>query len=88
MAGALWSGILLIFLTGFLEGPAYSGTIALRQRHTPPAVRAQLMMTLNGLALSFAAAGSAVAGAIDQLAPLVIGFVVINALAALAASRG
>jgi MFS family permease len=88
LAGALWSGILLIFLTGFLEGPAYSGTIALRQRHTPPAVRAQLMMTLNGLALSFAAAGSAIAGAIDQLTPLIIGFVVINALAALAALRG
>ena len=88
LAGALWAGILLIFLTGFLEGPAFSGSVALRQRYTPPAVRAQLMMTLNGLALSFSAAGSALAGALNQLTPLIVGFVLINALAALAASRG
>jgi hypothetical protein len=34
LAHALAVGILLIGLTGFVEGPAYSGTIALRRRQT------------------------------------------------------
>ena len=38
LAANLAVGIALIALTGFLEGPAYSGTIALRQRHSPAAV--------------------------------------------------
>jgi hypothetical protein len=88
LAHSLWLGLVLIGLTGFLEGPAYSGTIALRQRHTPAAVRAQVMMTLAGMALAAASAGSAAAGAINRLMPLIIGFTLVNGLAALAASRG
>lgn len=83
---ALALGIALVGFTGFLEGPAYSGTIALRQRHSPPAVRAQLMLTLSGVGLAGAAAGAAIGGAIDQLVPLIVTFTLVNALAALVAA--
>ena len=86
LAATLVVGILLIGLTGFLEGPAYSGTIALRQRHTPPAGRAQVMTTLasiSGLAMS---AGAVVGGAIHDPGALIAVFVVINLLAAAAAT--
>ncbi len=63
LAGTLAVGIGLIGLTGFLEGPAYSGTIALRQRHAPPAVRAQVMTTLSGVSQLALAAGAALGGA-------------------------
>lgn len=81
-------GVVLIGLTGFLEGPAYSGTIALRQRHTPAAVRAQVMTTLTGVALVASAAGAAIGGAIHQALPAIVAFTVINALAAVVAIRG
>jgi MFS family permease len=86
LAATLVVGILLIGLTGFLEGPAYSGTIALRQRHTPPAGRAQVMTTLasiSGLAMS---AGAVIGGAIHDPRALIVLFVVINLLAAAAAT--
>ncbi|HEY3728935.1 MAG TPA: MFS transporter [Solirubrobacteraceae bacterium] len=88
LAHTLVLGILLIGLTGFLEGPAYSGTIALRQRHTPPAVRAQVMTTLTGVALVASSAGAAISGAIDRPIPAIVAFTVINVLAALTAARG
>jgi MFS family permease len=81
-------GILLIGLTGFVEGPAYSGTIALRQRHTPPAVRAQVMTTINGFTLVAMAAGAAIGGAVDQPLPAIVAFTVINAFGALVAAGG
>lgn len=89
LAHTLVLGILLIAFTGFVEGPAYSGTIALRQRHTPPAVRAQVMTTLNGVAMVAFAAGAAIGGAVNQPLPAIVAFAVILALAALtAATRG
>jgi MFS family permease len=88
LAGSLAVGIALITLTGVLEGPAYSGTIAMRQRHSPPAVRAQTMTTLVGAALVAGSVGSAVGGAVHSVWPLVIMFVIANAGAAFAASRG
>jgi MFS family permease len=88
LAHTLALGILLIGFTGFLEGPAYSGTIALRQRRTPPAVRAQVMTTLSGVALVASSAGAAISGAIDRPIPAIAAFTVINAGAALTAARG
>lgn len=88
LARVLWLGVALVGLTGFLEGPAYSGSIALRQRHAPPAARAQLSTTLASASLASFAAGAAVAGAIGAPRPAVFLFVAANALAALAAWRG
>ena len=86
LAASLAAGIVLIGLTGFLEGPAYSGTIALRQRHAPPAVRAQVMTTLSGGALAAASGGAAVGGVIHGIWPLILTFTAINLVAALAAA--
>jgi MFS family permease len=87
LAHVLALGFLLVTVTGFLEGPAYSDTIALRQRHTPPAVRAQVMTTLTGIGGVAVAAGAAVGGAVHQIVPLVVAFVALNAVAALAAAK-
>lgn len=73
LAGTLLVGVLLVTFTGFLEGPAYSGTIGLRQRSAPPAVRAQVMSTLvsfGGVALAAGGArGSASRSAHADLDP-------------------
>jgi MFS family permease len=88
IAQSLAPGVALIGLTGMLEGPAYSGTIALRQRHAPPAVRGQVMTMLIGVAIVSGAAGSAVGGAVHSVWPLIAGFVVVNTGASVAAARG
>jgi MFS family permease len=85
---ALAPGVALIMLTGMLEGPAYSGSIALRQRHAPPAVRAQLMTTLVAFPIVASSAGAAIGGVVHSVWPLIIGFVAVNALASLVAARG
>jgi predicted MFS family arabinose efflux permease len=85
LAGTLAVGIGLIGLTGFLEGPAYSGTIALRQRHAPPAVRAQVMTTLSGVSQLALAAGAAFGGAVHDPIVLILAFTAINLIAACAA---
>jgi MFS family permease len=88
LAGSLAPGVALIMLTGALEGPAYSGTIALRQRHAPAAVRAQLMTTLVGFSIVASSSGAAIGGVVHSVWPLIAAFVVVNASAALVASRG
>jgi MFS family permease len=88
LARSLAPGIALIMLTGMLEGPAYSGTIALRQRHAPAAVRAQLMTSLVGFSIVASSAGAAIGGVVHSVWPLIAGFIVVNAAAALVASRG
>jgi MFS family permease len=81
-------GIALIGLTGFLEGPAYSGTLSLRQRHAPPAVAAQVVTTLGAANQVAVSAGAALAGALGSAPAAIGGFIAINLLAALAAWRG
>jgi MFS family permease len=88
LAGTLAVAVGLIGLTGFLEGPAYSGTIALRQRHAPPAVRAQVMTTLSGVSQLALAAGAALGGAIDDPIVLILVFTAVNLVAASAAIAG
>jgi MFS family permease len=82
VAGSLALGVVLVTFTGFLEGPAYSGTITLRQRHTPPAVRAGVMSTLNAFTLVASAAASAAAGLIGRPETLIFIFLMLNFLAA------
>lgn len=82
LAGSLLAGVLLVTLTGVLEGPAYSGTIALRQRHTPAALRSAVMNTLNGATFAASSVGAAVAGAVARPVTLVFIFTGVNLLAA------
>lgn len=88
LAHVLGVGILLIGLTGFLEGPAYSGTIALRQRHAPPPVRGQVIMTLTGGNMVAVAGCAAIGGVVGNPLPLIIAFTLINLVAATIAARG
>ncbi len=82
LAAALGAGVALITLTGVLEGPAYSGMIALRQRHAPPAVRGQVMTTLNSFSGIAIAAGSAVGGLVSSPVELILILVLVNVAAA------
>jgi MFS family permease len=82
LAGTLAVGIALIGFTGFLEGPAYSGTIALRQRHAPPAARAQVMTTVASISQLMLSAGAALGGALHQPMTLIMLFVAVNLIAA------
>jgi MFS family permease len=86
LAPTLTIGVALIGLTGFLEGPAYSGTIALRQRHAPATVRAQVMTTLTGISGLTLAAGAALGGAIHNPLTLVLLFTATNLIAAATAA--
>jgi hypothetical protein len=89
MAGALAGVIGAAGFTGFLEGPAYSGTIALRQRHAPPTARAQVMTTVTSLSQLMLSAGAALGGAIHDPLTLIVMFVAVNLVAAAGAfSRG
>jgi hypothetical protein len=89
LAGTLAMGIALIGFTGFLEGPAYSGTIALRQRHAPPEARAQVMTTVMSISQLMLSAGAALGGAIHDPLTLIVMFVGVNLIAAGGAlSRG
>jgi outer membrane lipoprotein SlyB len=70
-----------------MSGPAYSGTIMLRQRHALPAVREQVINTLTGANMVGVAAGSAVGGAVGHPLPLIFGFTATNLLAAASVAR-
>ncbi len=85
---ALALGILLVGLTGFLEGPAFSGSVAVRQRDAPPRVRGQVIMTLTSGNLVAGALCTAIGGAVGRPVPLIFGFVAINLVAAAVAGRG
>lgn len=85
LADSLVLGIAMIGLTGFLEGPAYSGSIALRQRHTPPAGRAQVMTTIAGISQLALSTGAVIGGAVHDPLTLIVMFVAVNLIAAAAA---
>jgi predicted MFS family arabinose efflux permease len=85
LAHSLPLGVALVGLTGFLEGPAFSGTIAIRQRETPPAVRAQVLTTMSSLGLIASALGAAIGGALHSPGASILAFLAVNVLAALAA---
>lgn len=87
LADSLALGILLIGTTGFLEGPAYSGTIALQQRHVPAAVRAQVLTTVSGFTGLSLALGELIGGAVHDPLALIVAFTAINGIAALTALR-
>jgi predicted MFS family arabinose efflux permease len=64
LAGTIVIALLLVMLTGMLEGPALAALFTIRQRHTPPQVRGQVFATLSSLNFAGWAIGSAFAGLI------------------------
>lgn len=87
LAETLLAGFILIALTGIVEGPAYSGTIALRQRHVPAAVRGQVFNTLGSFSLGAISLGSAVGGLLRRPVTAIIVFTAVNLAAAVIAAR-
>ena len=62
LAGTISVALLMICLTGVLDGPGLVGLISIRQRLAPPHLRAQIFSTANSLHSAVVAAGAAGAG--------------------------
>jgi MFS family permease len=62
LAGSLPVAIVLVTITGLLEGPALAAFFTVRQRYTPPHLRGQVFSTVGSLTLAGMAIGSALAG--------------------------
>jgi MFS family permease len=88
LAGSLLVGIVLVTLSGTLEGPAYSGTVALRQRHAPPGARTQVLNTIQSLNQLTTSMGSILGGLLHHPATAIAVFCGLNLLAAAIAGRG
>jgi MFS family permease len=88
LAGSVPAAVGLVLLSGILEGPAYSGTIALRQRHAPPHVRAQVLNTMQSLNMAAAAVGSVAGGLLHRPPYAFVAFGGLNLLAALIMAPG
>jgi predicted MFS family arabinose efflux permease len=54
--------LVLVTLTGLLEGPALAAFFTVRQRFTPPQLRGQVFSTVGSLTLAGMAIGAAFAG--------------------------
>lgn len=66
LAGSVATALVLIFLTGVLDGPGLVGLISIRQRLAPAHVRAQIFTTANSLHSAVTAVGAASAGLFQQ----------------------
>jgi len=62
LAGTLAVALVLIFVTGVLDGPGLVGLISIRQRLTPPRLRAAVFTTATSMHSAEVAAGAAGAG--------------------------
>jgi MFS family permease len=81
LAGSLLAGFALVLVSGVAEGPAYSGTVAMRQRHAPPGARTQTLNTMQGLNQLTMSLGSVLGGVLHQPSVAIGGFCVLNLLA-------
>ena len=59
--------VALFALSGFFDGPLLGALLTARQRHSPPAVRAQVFTLGAGAKITAAAAGAALAGLVADL---------------------
>jgi MFS family permease len=62
LADNLAVALVLVTLTGVLEGPALAAFFTVRQRYTPPQLRGQVFSTVGSFTLAGVAIGSGVAG--------------------------
>ena len=66
LAGSVPVALVMIFLTGVLDGPGLVGLISIRQRLAPPHLRAQIFSTANSLHSALIAIGAAGAGLLQR----------------------
>jgi MFS family permease len=81
LAGSLVAGFALVLVSGVAEGPAYLGTVAMRQRHAPPAARTQTLNTMQGLNQLTMALGSVLGGVLHHPSVAIVAFCVLNLFA-------
>ncbi len=62
LAGGVVVALVMIFVTGVLDGPGLVGLISIRQRLAPPQLRAQIFTTASSLHSAVTALGAAGAG--------------------------
>jgi MFS family permease len=84
LAGSLAVALLLICLTGALEGPSLVALITVRQRLAPAHLRGQIFSTAGSLDLAAVAAGAAIAGPLQSRVGTDSTLLVFGALLALA----
>ena len=65
-APSLVVAIVVVAVAGALEGPVFSSTLAVREHHTPAAMRTQVVTTAASLKFGAYALGSAIAGHVVQ----------------------
>lgn len=88
LAHSLAPALALAVLTGIVEGPAFSGSVVIRQRRPPPAVRAQIISTMASVSVTATALGSAIGGSLQGPLAIILAFTAVNALAAITATVG
>lgn len=66
LAGSLAAGFALVTLTGVLEGPGYSGMVALRQRYAPIEARTQVLNTFVATGQVAMSAGAVIGGVLPS----------------------
>jgi MFS family permease len=62
LAGSLAAALVLVMVTGVLEGPSFVALLAVRQRVAPAHLRGQIFSTEQSLSLAASAIGEAAAG--------------------------
>lgn len=85
LASGLAVALVLVFLTGVLDGPGLVGLISIRQRLAPPQLRAAIFTTATSLHSAEVAAGAAAAGLIHKAFGTTVTLLCFPALIAIAA---
>jgi MFS family permease len=94
LAPTLPVAVVLIFVAGALEGPVLASTLAVRELHSPAAMRTQIVTTAASLKFGAFALGSGLAGAVAAAAGpraglgVASGAAVLGVVAGLLSARG
>ena len=88
LAPTLPIAVAMVFVAGALEGPVLASTLAVRELHSPAAMRTQIVTTAASLKFGAFALGAALAGAVAAAAGPRSGLVVASGAAALGVVAG
>lgn len=84
LAPSFWAGVVAFALMGLATAPFVTATLAARNRYAPTEARAQVFVTLAALKITAASGGTALAGLLIGLGPIVM--LVLSAAAVLVAA--
>lgn len=72
LAPSFWAGVVAFTLMGLATAPFVTATFAARNRYAPTEARAQVFVTLAALKITAASGGTALAGLLIGLGPIVM----------------